>query len=346
MSPAATLGTVLLAYLPAAITPGPNFVLIAHTAATGTRRAAVAIALGVVAAGGLLAAVAVFGLGGVLARTPWLATALRVTCGGYLAWLGVRLWWHARAPGDPGAPGAPGGFGAPDGPGAPGGPGAHDPRGPGTPHNPGVSGAPDDPGSPGAAGRPGGPGGPGAAGRPGGPGGPGAAGRPGDPGTPGGPGAPHDPGSPSTPGGPGERGNPGAPHDPSSPSGPRGPSAPGEPAAPPHQDEVAPTPPDQDAPARRGSAFRRGVVSNLTNPKAAAFFGSVLTATLPPTEPAAVRAAAVALIVAASAGWHLSVALLFSSAATQRWYARSEPALNRVVGTVLVVLGLTLALTP
>ncbi|WP_103335825.1 LysE family translocator [Amycolatopsis sp. CA-126428] len=237
MSPAATLGTVLLAYLPAAITPGPNFVLIAHTAATGTRRAAVAIALGVVAAGGLLAAVAVFGLGGVLARTPWLATALRVACGGYLAWLGVRLWWQAR-----------------------------------------------------------------------------------------GSGAVHDPGS---------RGSPSAPGGPS------------DPVAPPHQDEVAPTPPNQEsAPARRGSAFRRGVVSNLTNPKAAAFFGSVLTATLPPTEPAAVRAAAVALIVAASAGWHLSVALLFSSPVTQRWYARAEPALNRVVGSVLVVLGLTLALTP
>ncbi|WP_410611773.1 LysE family transporter [Amycolatopsis sp. lyj-109] len=213
MNAAATLGTVLLAYLPAAITPGPNFVLIAHTAATATRRAAVAIALGVVAAGGLLAAVAVFGLGGLLARAPWPATALRVVCGGYLAWLGVRLWWRARAPSDP--------------------------------------------------------------------------------------------------------------------------------VEPPDRDDVAPTPPD-----RRGTAFGRGVLSNLTNPKAAAFFGSVLTATLPPTEPTAVKAAAVALIVAASAAWHLSVALLFSSPATQRWYARTEPALNRVVGTVLVVLGVALAVTP
>ncbi|MDQ7805413.1 LysE family transporter [Amycolatopsis sp. A133] len=211
MSPAATLATVLLAYLPAAVSPGPNFVLIVHTAATGTRRAAVAIALGVVAAGGLLAAVAVFGLGGVLARTPWLATALRVVCGAYLAWLGARLWW--RAPADPATPAKP---------------------------------------------------------------------------------------------------------------------------------------PDQavSTPDRPGTFFRRGVLSNLTNPKAVAFFGSVLTATLPPTEPTAVKAAAVALIVAASAAWHLGVALLFSSPVTQRWYARAEPALNRVVGTVLVVLGVTLAVTP
>jgi threonine efflux protein len=201
VSPAATLATVLLAYLPAAVSPGPNFVLIAHTAAAGTRRTAVAVALGVVAAGGLLAAVAVFGLGAVLARTPWLATGLRVVCGAYLAWLGIRLWLRARAP------------------------------------------------------------------------------------------------------------------------------------------ESAP-------PAARGSAFRQGVVSNLTNPKAAAFFGSVLTATLPPSEPAATKAAAVALIVVASAAWHLSVALLFSAPATQRWYTRAKPTLNRVVGTILIALGLALALTP
>ncbi|WP_326948204.1 LysE family transporter [Amycolatopsis sp. NBC_01307] len=201
MSPAATLGTVLLAYLPAAVSPGPNFVLIAHTAAAGTRRTAVSVALGVVAAGGLLAAVAVFGLGAVLARTPWLATALRVVCGAYLAWLGIRLWLRARAP------------------------------------------------------------------------------------------------------------------------------------------ESAP-------PAARGGAFRQGVVSNLTNPKAAAFFGSVLTATLPPSEPAGIKVAAVALIVTASAVWHLSVALLFSAPATQRWYEHAKPALNRVVGTILVVLGVALAVTP
>ncbi|MFI5585885.1 LysE family translocator [Amycolatopsis sp. NPDC051758] len=201
MNPAATLGTVLLAYLPAAVSPGPNFVLIAHTAAAGTRRAALAVALGVVAAGGLLAAIAVFGLGTVLAHTPWLATALRIVCGAYLAWLGVRLWLRARAP-------------------------------------------------------------------------------------------------------------------------------------------------DSAPPAGHGSAFRQGVTSNLTNPKAAAFFGSVLTATLPPTEPTAVKLAAVVLIVAVSTAWHLSVALLFSSPATQRWYAHAKPALNRVVGTILVVLGVTLAVTP
>lgn len=224
MTPAATLATVLLAYLPAAISPGPNFVLIAHTAAAGTRRAAVAVALGVIAAGGLLAAVAVFGLGGVLARAPWLATALRVVCGGYLAWLGVRLWLRAREP---------------------------------------------------------------------------AAAE--------------------------ETTN-------------RGEKA----APPPSRAEQAAPPPNRGKPKH----FRQGVVSNLTNPKAAAFFGSVLTAALPPTEPTAIKAAAVALIVLASTAWHLSVALLFSAPATQRWYTHAKPTLNRVVGTILVVLGVVLAVTP
>ncbi|MEW2506500.1 MULTISPECIES: LysE family transporter [unclassified Amycolatopsis] len=200
MNTAATLGTVLLVYAPAAVTPGPNFVLIAHTAAAGSRRAAVAVAAGVVVAGGLLATVAVFGLGALLAATPWLATALRIVCGLYLAWLGIRLWWKARAP-------------------------------------------------------------------------------------------------------------------------------------------------DQEPLPERKNAFGQGMLSNVTNPKAAVFFGSVLTATLPPTEPTATKAAAIGLIVLASATWHLSVALLFSSPVTQRWYDRARPVLNRVVGVVLVVLGVALAVT-
>ncbi|MEV4145590.1 LysE family transporter [Amycolatopsis sp. NPDC049691] len=287
MNAAATLGTVLLAYLPAAISPGPNFLLIAHTAAAGTRRAAVAVALGVVAAGGVLAAVAVFGLGSVLARTPWLATALRVLCGGYLAWLGVRLWWRAPAL-------ATG------------------------------SGAQDDPLADSRRGRP----------------------REQD--NP----LPDDnrsrPGEQDDPLADDRRGRPGAQDDPL-PDDNRdrpGDLEPEAPPAHPRAAEPANTLPDQPGGRERVAHFRRGVVSNLTNPKAAAFFGSVLTAALPPTEPTAVKAAAVALIVVASTAWHLSVALLFSSPATRRWYARAKPALDRVVGTILVALGATLAVTP
>ncbi|MEV6643097.1 LysE family transporter [Amycolatopsis sp. NPDC051371] len=257
MNPAATLGTVLLAYLPAAVSPGPNFVLIAHTAAAGTRRAAVAVALGVVAAGGVLAAVAVFGLGSVLARAPWLATGLRVLCGGYLAWLGVRLWLRAREPAETANRGEE----------------AAPPQHRATPPR----NRPDE--------------------------------------------------------APPQRTEKAAP-----------PRTDADDAPPPRTGKA--TPPPTRASLGKPNHFRQGVVSNLTNPKAAAFFGSVLTATLPPTEPTAVKAAAVALIVLTSTAWHLSVALVFSAPATQRWYAHAKPTLNRVVGTILVALGVTLAVTP
>jgi threonine/homoserine/homoserine lactone efflux protein len=54
----------------------------------------------------------------------------------------------------------------------------------------------------------------------------------------------------------------------------------------------------------------------------------------------------VVLIIVASTAWHLTVALSFSSPAAQRWYDHAKPALNRVVGVILIVLGLALALTP
>ncbi|MGW5719848.1 LysE family transporter [Amycolatopsis sp. NPDC003865] len=336
MNAAATLGTVLLAYLPAAVSPGPNFVLIAHTAAAGTRRSAAAVALGVVAAGGALAAVAVFGLGGVLARTPWLATALRVVCGGYLTWLGVRLWLRARAPdAGPGRRADPSGSASPSGPADPGG-----------------SASPSGSADPGGSASPSG------------------SADPGGSASPSGPPDPSEPANPSRPPNPNEPANPSRPPNPSEPANPSEPPATGsrrveaDPAARPSGREDRPGEPETPAPltgtppdhpgarevrpgARRPAAhFRRGVLSNLTNPKAAAFFGSVLTAALPPTEPTAVKAAAIGLVVVASAAWHLSVALLFSSPATQRWYAHAEPALNRVVGTILVVLGVTLAATP
>ncbi|MEC3976092.1 LysE family translocator [Amycolatopsis sp. H20-H5] len=205
MSAAATLGTVALVYVPAAVTPGPNFVLIAHTAAAGSRRAAVAVALGVVAAGGLLASVAVLGLGTLLASTPWLAHTLRIVCGLYLAYLGVQLWRHARDPEPVRVPGA--------------------------------------------------------------------------------------------------------------------------------------------APPGWWTAFRRGALGNVTNPKAAIFFGSVLTATLPPTEPVVLKLAAIALIVVGSTAWHLGVALLFSSASVQKGYGRAKPSLNRVVGVILAALGVAFTVT-
>lgn len=107
------------------------------------------------------------------------------------------------------------------------------------------------------------------------------------------------------------------------------------------------TPPAAIEPVARAAewvSFRRGLLTNVTNPKAAVFFGTVLTGLLPPSVPVGWRAAAVAMIVVCSAIWHVTLALAFSTPSAQRVYGRARTALSRVVGTLLAALGLRLVL--
>ncbi|WP_291419513.1 LysE family transporter [Actinophytocola sp.] len=91
-------------------------------------------------------------------------------------------------------------------------------------------------------------------------------------------------------------------------------------------------------------SFLRGLLTNLTNPKAMLFFGAVLTALLPPTAPGWLGACAVVLIVVSSALWHLGVALLFSTGRVRDGYRRARVAVNRVAGALFVAFGLALVL--
>jgi threonine/homoserine/homoserine lactone efflux protein len=91
------------------------------------------------------------------------------------------------------------------------------------------------------------------------------------------------------------------------------------------------------------SAFRRGFLASITNPKAAAFFGSVFVVTLPEAAPDGLRLAAVLMLGALSAAWHAGLAVVFSTARVQAAYAASKRRLDLVVGVVLMGLGLRLA---
>jgi threonine efflux protein len=94
--------------------------------------------------------------------------------------------------------------------------------------------------------------------------------------------------------------------------------------------------------ARAGAlrrSFLRGLLTNLSNPKAALFFGVVLTALLPPGPPTWRSAAAVGLIVVSSAGWHTLVAVAFSTERARAGYVRARVPLNRVAGALLVLFG-------
>lgn len=92
-------------------------------------------------------------------------------------------------------------------------------------------------------------------------------------------------------------------------------------------------------------AWRRGYLTSMTNPKAAAFAGSFYIAALPVGSPNWVYGATVAIVVAVSGGWHLALAVLFSTRHVRGLYMRGRRAVDAVMGAVLVALGIRLAIT-
>lgn len=102
----------------------------------------------------------------------------------------------------------------------------------------------------------------------------------------------------------------------------------------------ATTSPAPDLPAWR--AFRLGLLTNLSNPKSALFFGSVFSTALPPEPGAVVLAGAVALIVGNALAWHLGLAYVFSRRRVQASYAAQRGIVGRIAGAALGALGLSL----
>ncbi|MBL8309723.1 MAG: LysE family transporter [Burkholderiales bacterium] len=93
---AATLTTLALLYLAALIIPGPNLLLLTHTAASASRRAALGVALGISTGTVIWVAVAVFGVQQMFDAVPMLQTALRAIGGAYLLYLAWGLFGSLR----------------------------------------------------------------------------------------------------------------------------------------------------------------------------------------------------------------------------------------------------------
>lgn len=92
------------------------------------------------------------------------------------------------------------------------------------------------------------------------------------------------------------------------------------------------------------AAFQLGLITNLTNPKAVVFYGSIFAAFLDPDLPTWVKVAAVGIIFVNSTGWHVAFACLFSTPRAQQVYARFKRWIDRAAGTALALLGLRLIL--
>ncbi len=89
-------------------------------------------------------------------------------------------------------------------------------------------------------------------------------------------------------------------------------------------------------------ALRLGLLTNLSNPKSALFFGSVFAAALPVHPSGAVLASVVALVVVNSLCWHLLLAFLFSRKVVQAGYGAHRDLLARAAGAVVGALALSL----
>lgn len=217
---AATLTTLALLYLAALIIPGPNLLLLTHTAASASRRAALGVALGISTGTVMWVAVAVFGVQQIFEAAPALQTALRAIGGVYLLYLAWGLLSAIRQ---------------------------------------------------------------------------------------------RDQGS----------------------SAARSPGSKDLQAA---TDAGATTP----VASSRATFYRRGLLTNLTNPKSMAFWTSVAVVSLDPHATLPTRLAAVAMVGCMGLVYHLTLAWLFSTAPAQQAYLRAKPALSAITGAIMTVFGVRL----
>ena len=87
-----SLLSLALLYLAALIIPGPNLLLLTHTAASSSRRAALGVAFGIATGTFMWVAVAVFGVQKIFDAAPALQTGLRAVGGLYLLYLAFSLF--------------------------------------------------------------------------------------------------------------------------------------------------------------------------------------------------------------------------------------------------------------
>jgi len=97
---------VFSVYCAGVVIPGPNFVAVAHKAASSTITEAFMLVAGIVVVNLFWATCAILGIGMVFTLLPWLAVVIKFLGAAYLIWFGARLI-VLRGAGLNSAPGAP-----------------------------------------------------------------------------------------------------------------------------------------------------------------------------------------------------------------------------------------------
>ena len=93
------------------------------------------------------------------------------------------------------------------------------------------------------------------------------------------------------------------------------------------------------------AAYRRGFLTNITNPKVALFFGSIFAASFPAAPSPILQASAVAMVVLNALCWHTLLAYLFSRERVRAAYSRTRGVANRIASVTMGTLGLSLLVT-
>ncbi len=101
-----------------------------------------------------------------------------------------------------------------------------------------------------------------------------------------------------------------------------------------------------EAAAARGGhrTFLRSLAVQLSNPKAAVFFGSIFVTLLPAAAPLWVKGAALAVLGINEFGFYGLVAMVLSTPRAQRIYGNAKRGLDALFGGFLTALGVKLAL--
>ena len=95
-------------------------------------------------------------------------------------------------------------------------------------------------------------------------------------------------------------------------------------------------------PTRRSSAWRVGFLSNISNPKLAAFFSSLFASLLPANLPLWMLGVIVVIMLVITTSWLFIVACVFSLGPITSVYGRVRRWIDYITGGIFIALGLRL----
>ncbi len=95
----------------------------------------------------------------------------------------------------------------------------------------------------------------------------------------------------------------------------------------------------QSAVVSISQAYRLGLMTQMSNPKVAVFFGSIFFALIPANSPAWVYAASVLIVFANEIGWNVLVSIFFSVEKTRQIYLKAKSWIDRTMAGVLGLIG-------